>query len=218
MKKKINWILVLSLVITLVSLVILIGLIVILNLSSREYLKKLQLQKTTDLPPASPEIVLPSELLEQKSFYSGKKITLRGRVFQDSVVCIRKECPEEDSCCGCPEERNILVVDPNSVLNQQIKEKLTLLDFQGKSLCQREKGSCRYNCGDWINGGIYDIYGEFWAEAPPPGWNKSLEFYFKVKEKNLLKTTSFEDKIKSLFNDIKDLIQKQKTSGYYILQ
>lgn len=214
-KKKINWLLLISLIITFISLGILIGLIIVLNLSSSQYVKRLK--KTENLPSSSSEIVVPSEILSNKSLYSGKKINLRGRVLQDSVVCVRRECPEEDACCGCPEERDILVVDQNSVLNQQIKERLPLLDSQGKSFCRREKGSCRYDCGDWINGGIYDIYGEFWAEAPPLGLNKSFDFYFKVEGKNLLKTTSFKDKIEAFLNDIKNLIKKQKTSGYYIL-
>jgi len=211
-KGKINLIILLSLIITFASLIVVIWAVIKFNAASREILKNLKTPQEI-----SPKGISPSEVLNQKSAYSGKKITLRGRVTEAPVVCQKKDCPPDDACCGCPWERNLILIDENGILTSQTKESLRLLDKEGRSFCQRQKGSCQYQCGDWRKGGIYEIYGEFWAESPPPGWGKSMDFYFRVEDKKLSKSLGFGSKINLLFQDIKNLFRNLKTSGEYVL-
>jgi len=209
---KINLIILLSLIITIASLVVITWVVISFNIGRRQVPKNLITPKEV-----SPKGTSPSEVLNKKSFYSGKKINLKGRVVEIPVVCQKKECPSDDACCGCPWERNIALLDEKSVLTFQTKERFLLLDKEGKSFCQRKKGSCRYECGDWKIGGIYEVYGEFWAESPPPGWGKSLDFYFKVEDKKLSKTLGLGSRINFLIQDIKNLVRNLKTSGEYVL-
>jgi hypothetical protein len=211
-KGKINLIILLSLIITLASLIVVIWAVIKFNAACREILKNLKTPQEI-----SPKGISPSEVLNQKSAYSGKKITLRGRVTEAPVVCQKKDCPPDDACCGCPWERNLILIDENGILTSQTKESLRLLDKEGRSFCQRQKGSCQYQCGDWRKGGIYEIYGEFWAESPPPGWGKSMDFYFRVEDKKLSKSLGFGSKINLLFQDVKNLFRNLKTSGEYVL-
>jgi hypothetical protein len=211
-KGKINLIILLSLIITFASLVVIIWAVIKFNIASREILKNLKTPQEVSIKGISP-----SEVLNQKSAYSGKKITLRGKVTEAPVVCQKKDCPPDDACCGCPWERNLILLDEKGILTSQTKERLLLLDKEGKSFCQRQKGSCRYQCGDWKEGGIYEVYGDFWAETPPPGWGKSMDFYFKVEDKKLIKNLGLGGKINLLIQDIKNLFKALKTSGEYVL-
>jgi len=205
-KGKINLIILLSLVITFTSLMVISWMAINFSSARRGILKNLKNSKET-----SPKGIFPSEVLNKKSSYSGKKIILRGRVTEAPVVCQKKDCPRDDVCCGCPEERNLVILDEKNILTSQTKEGLRLLDKEGKSFCQREKGSCRYQCGDWKEGGVYEVYGEFWAEAPPPGWGKSMDFYFKVEDK------SIGERANLFFQEIKNMIKNFRTSGSYVL-
>ena len=211
-KEKINLIILLSLIITFISLVVVTLAAINLNITSRQILKNLKVPEET-----SSEGISPSEVLNKKSSYSGKMIIVRGKVVETPVVCEKKDCPSDDACCGCPWEREIALSDEKSILTSQTKEMLRLLDKGGRSFCQRQKGSCRYECGDWKEGGIYEVYGEFLAEAPPPGWSKSLDFYFEVEDKKLVRTLGLGSKIGILFQEIKSMINNLKTSGYYVL-
>lgn len=216
MKKrgKLNILLILTLGITFLSFTAIILLVILFNISSAQYLKQLKRQEP-EVPQE--EIVKPSEVLNKKSFYSGKKTVLRGKVIQEPAVCEKKECPNEDPCCGCPTERDLLIIDSDALLTSKSKEALKLLGKEGESFCQRERGSCRYLCSGWNSGAIYDVYGEFWAETPPPGWNKSLEYYFKVEGKNLVKTQNLGEKVNVFIEELKGIIKNIKTSGYYVL-
>jgi len=209
---RVNLILLLSLVITLVLLGVVILVVIYFNSTSKEFLKRL---KTPEEAPSS--LISPSEVLNKKSFYSGKKITVRGKLAEAPVVCQKKDCPPDDACCGCPWERNLILLDEKGILTSQTKESLRLLDKEGRGFCQRQKGSCQYQCGDWREGGIYEIYGDFWAETPPPGWGKSMDFYFKVEDKKLIKNLGLGGKINLLIQDIKNLFKALKTSGEYVL-
>ncbi|MGB9911024.1 MAG: hypothetical protein ACPLKP_00215 [Microgenomates group bacterium] len=213
-KGKLNILLILTLGITFLSFTAIIFLVILFNISSAQYLKQLKKQEP-QLP--NQETVKPSEVLNKKSFYSGKKIILRGKVIQESVVCEKKECPNDDPCCGCPSERDLLIIDSDALLTSKTKEALKLLGKDSESFCQREKGSCRYLCSGWNSGALYDVYGEFWAEAPPPGWNKSLEYYFTVEGKNLVKTQNFGERVNVLIEEVKGIFKNLRTSGYYVL-
>jgi len=211
-KERPNLIIILSLIITFASLIVIAWTAIRFNITSRQILKNLKISQEI-----SSKGISPSEALNQKSSYSGKKITLRGRVAEAPVVCQKKECSPDDSCCGCPLERNLVLLDEKGILTSQTKEALRLLDREGKSFCRREKGSCRYQCEDWKKQGVYEIYGEFWAESPPPGWGKSMDFYFKVEEKKLVVSLGLGAKINLLFQDIKNFFKSLKTSGEYVL-
>jgi len=211
-KGKINLIILLSLVITFASLIVVIWMARGFSAASRGIFKNLKTSQEV-----SPKGISPSEVLNKKSSYSGKKVTLRGRVVEAPVVCQKKDCPSDDACCGCPEERNLVILDEKNILTSQTKESLRLLDKEGKSFCQREKGSCRYQCGDWKEGGVYEVYGEFWAETPPPGWTKSIDFYFKVEDKRLVKSLGIGGRANLFFQEIKNIIKNVRTSGSYVL-
>jgi len=212
-KKKLNFFPLASLIITFLSFALVIYGGIILNEANRKRPKTYLSTSEEALFPA----LSPSEVLNKKSAYSGKKITVRGKVVEIPVVCQKKECPPDDTCCGCPEERGVALLDEKSVLISKTGERLELLSPEGESFCRREKGSCQYNCGDWRKGAIYEVYGEFKAEPPPPGWQKSLDFYFRVEEKRLVKNLSLGSKINFLIQDIKDLIKSLKKSGEYVL-
>jgi hypothetical protein len=110
-KGKANLIIILSLIITFTSLIVIIWTAVRFNITSRQILKNLKTSQEI-----SPKGISPSEVLNKKSSYSGKKIILRGRVAEAPVVCQKKECPPDDACCGCPEERNLVLLDEKSIL------------------------------------------------------------------------------------------------------
>lgn len=163
------------------------------------------------------EVITPSTLLNNRAKYSRQRVVIRGRTTREPAVCERKECPADDSCCGCPEERNLILNDSNVVLTSNSGGRLRLLDEQKQPLCQRRVGSCEYNCGEWKVGAIYDVTGNFFGEAPPPGWKMSLEYYFLVEDKSLVRTVGILDTIGNLFNEIKAQFQKLKTTGSYVL-
>jgi len=160
--------------------------------------------------------LIPSQILNNKSKYSQESITVRGKISFEAVVCERKECPAEDTCCGCPLMKDVVISDAGAVFTPKTKSRLKLLDTKGKSFCQREKSSCDYNCGDWISGAVYDVDGVFYAEPPPPGWKLSLDFYFQVKDKELIKKTGFKDLIGNVLEEIVGLVGKIKAPTYIL--
>ena len=164
------------------------------------------------------ERLIPSQILKDKIKYRGQKIWLRGRTALSPVVCEKKQCLQ-DTCCGCPDQRDIVVYDAGTILNNSGEEKLNLKDvFTGQSFCQRKQGSCDYDCGDWRKGAIYDIYGQLFADTPPPGWQKSLNYYFEAEGKTLVKNISFSESFGTFFNDIKEKFKSFQTSGQFVLR
>ena len=166
----------------------------------------------------SEERIIPSQVLRNKGKYHQEKFWLRGRVGLSPVVCEKKECPIEDSCCGCPNERDLYLYDAGVILKDSGEEKLKIRDiFTGKPFCQRKTGSCEYDCEDWNKGAIYDVYGKFFAEPPPSGWQKSLNYYFEVENKSLVKKINFLENLTNLGNEIKGKLQGWRSSGQYVL-
>ena len=161
--------------------------------------------------------LIPSQVLSNKSAYNQQEITIRGRVSPEPVVCEKEECPLDDSCCGCPTERNLALFDAGKLLTSE-EGGLRMLDAStGKPLCTRQLKSCDYLCGDWIKGAIYDVSGKFYAQPPPPGWKMSLEYYFQVEGKNLVKRVSFGESFGNLLSEIKEKLQNWRSSGQYVL-
>lgn len=214
-KKKISLGLVFSLGVSLGLLLFLIAVVIFFNLTNVKYFPYLK-KETGELKP-SEEVLIPSQILNNKSQYNKQRILVRGRVSEEPAVCEKKECPTSDPCCGCPSERDLLISDSEAILTSKTKGVLRLLGPNGKSLCQRRQGSCEYSCQDWVKGVIYDVSGTFFAEPPPPGWKLSLEYYFKVESKNLVKTTSLGESARNVFNDIKEMFKQLTTSGSYVL-
>ena len=163
------------------------------------------------------ESLSPSQILKDKNKYRQEKIWLRGRVTFSPVVCKKKQCPD-DACCGCPDQRDLVAYDTGTILNSSGQEKLNLKDvFTGQSFCQRKQGSCDYDCDDWRNGAIYDVYGKLFADTPPPGWQKSLNYYFEVESKTLVKTISFGESLRTIFDDLKEKFKGFGSSGQFVL-
>lgn len=162
----------------------------------------------------------PSQLLENRAKYKNQRLTLVGRVFQAPIVCERKECPKEDPCCGCQQERNLIISDAEAVIIEESIWRLRLLGPGEKAFCQRKPNSCEYECPEWKMDGIYEIKGTFFAEPPPSGtgWRMYFEFYFEVEEKRLIRKTDITEVPKRIFKGIQELIEKLRTSGYYVLQ
>ena len=149
--------------------------------------------------------------------YSGQNLTIRGKVVAEDLFCEKKSCPAEDSFCGCPETRDLLLKDPdNTIFSQESKSRLRLVDGNKDSLCQRILGTSKYDCGDWQSGAIYDVDGYFYAEKPVSGIAISLDFYFQVTRKNLISSAAsinwFTSLSQGLINALQGLF---KSSGYY---
>ncbi len=166
---------------------------------------------------SSEGVLKPSELLSNRAKHAGKRVVVQGRVSREPAVCEKKECPSDNPCCGCPEERSLILNDSNVVLTSNSGGRLRLLDQEKKPFCFLPAGSCNYECSGWEEGAIYDVTGNFFTETPPPGWKISLEYYFLVENKSLVKSVGILDTIGNLFNEIKAQFYKLKTSGSYVL-
>jgi len=163
------------------------------------------------------EVISPDEVLKDKISFHNKRVTLKGRVYKESVVCEKGDCPLDDPCCGCPENRNLIISEPKSFLNYRTEGKLKLLDKGGIAFCKRESFNCEYDCGDWEDGSIYNVTGDFFAQAPPPGWKSSLNYYFQVESKELVKDFGFKDVLANLFLGIKDKLFNLKNTNSFVL-
>lgn len=161
------------------------------------------------------ERLTPSQVLANKAKYDRQEVIIRGRINQEPTVCERKECPTNDICCGCPPERDLILADAGKVLTSQ--EGAMRLIEAGKSLCQRRPYSCDYDCGDWVKGAIYDVSGKFFADSPPPGWQMSLNYYFQIEGKELVKKVSFKETFGNFISEMKNKIASFKTSGQFVL-
>lgn len=168
---------------------------------------------------ALPEgILLPSQIFADKMKYNKQNIVMRGRVLLEPAVCEKKACPKEDSCCGCPYERNLFITDAGTLLTSKTAGHIRLIEPNGRPFCQRKPASCEYSCQDWEEGAIYNVFGAFFAESPPPGWKLSLEYYLTVTDKELVKRVLVGESISNFFNEITEMFKKLKTSGSYVLQ
>ena len=151
-------------------------------------------------------ILTPGEILAGQVKYNRQRVTLRGRVNIEMVVCERQECPVGDVCCGCPLKRDLRIDDPEASLISGGEKILSLVDAQGQSFCQRSLTSCDYDCQEWVLGGVYDVRGTFLTDT------------FQVESKTLVKKPNPLDSVKNFFLAIKKKIGGLQTSGSYILQ
>lgn len=161
--------------------------------------------------------LVPSEVLKNKSTYNGEEIVIRGKVSPAPVVCKQGDCPADDSCCGCPDERDLLIVDSGVILVAKTKERLRLLDYGSQSFCRRLPSSCEYDCQGWLDGAIYDVEGIFFAEPPLAGWGLSLDQYFEVEGKNLVRKAGFQEVLENIFAEIKGMLKSLGGPSFYVL-
>jgi len=163
--------------------------------------------------------ISPSQLLEKRSVYKDKKLTIVGKIGQSPVTCERKDCPKEDPCCGCPDTRNLEIVDADKIVLEESVWRLRLTALGDQPLCQRRANSCDYECSDWQIGDTYQVKGIFFAELPPmgTGWRMYFDFHFEVQNKELLKKANILDFPGRVIKTIQSLIKKLTTSGQYVL-
>jgi hypothetical protein len=167
------------------------------------------------------EFVYPSEVLKDKRGYMGKELTIRGETALATTTCSRTECPESDPCCGCPDERNLILIDRGGKLLKQTGGILKLLASGERPFCQRVIGSCDYECPGWEVGVVYDVQGTFYAEPPPPGSSSNLflDFYFEVLGQKAVEGTSFSERADRITSAVRGLIERLFGSAdFYVLQ
>lgn len=180
----------------------LIGYVIWFSLTNSRYVKLSPVGQ--NLPAEG--ILVPSEVLNSQAGYNQQRITLRGKVEPEMVVCERKECPAGDICCGCPPERNLKIVDAEASLISPSQKILRVTSPTGESLCQRSKINCDYDCQDWLLGGVYDVRGLFLTDT------------LQVEGKVLVGKPNPLDSVKNFFLEMKKKISGLRTSGSYILQ
>ena len=203
-------------VILILEVVIVVGLVFVLF--------KLILPQTANFQqePSQGEIttevvITPSDILANKARYNNQNLVVRGRVTLERVVCQKMDCPAEDKCCGCPEERNLAIKDQAKPLGSEEKGLLRLFDSKHQPLCQRSKTSCDYHCGDWIDDAIYDVSGIFFAEPPTTGLKMSFNYFLQVEDKKIVQKSGIGDFVKNAFNDAVKKFKEWTTSGSYVL-
>ena len=152
--------------------------------------------------------VLPSVILNDKYKYKDQELLLKGEVILAPAVCEKKDCPESDPCCGCPQQRNLMVVDPGGRYFRETGGILRILGKNNLPYCERMVDSCDYDCPDWEIGSVYEVNGIFFAEPPPRGTALSLffDYYFQVENARVVEGTNIGERAGRLFSAIKDLV------------
>ncbi len=162
----------------------------------------------------------PSQVLENKYAYLDKNLFLVGMVTMEPVTCARKECPKEDTCCGCPAERDLVIADQDKVVVKDTSYLLRLFAPGQLAYCVRVPGSCDYQCPGWEINDVYQVRGTFFGDPPDKGtaWRPFLDFYFEVSEAQVITQAKSTDWLKRVFKGIEETVQQLRNSGYYILQ
>lgn len=165
--------------------------------------------------------LIPSQVLEDKAAYKNTRMTLAGRVEMTAVTCRRQECPTDDECCGCPQERDLILKDFDKELLKDTAWRMKLLDQDKNSFCRREAGSCDYVCDGWTEGDIYLVEGTFFADPPPPGsgWRIYEDVHFEVNRFSLLRKGSGWDWPGRVVNALQELVGSlKKQNDLYVIQ
>lgn len=169
----------------------------------------------------SVEALRPSDVLNNMSAYRDQRITLAGRTQLATVACTRQDCPKEDTCCGCPEERNLLLADYDKELMQDSAWQMRLFSKDEEPFCRREPGSCDYQCRGWTIGDIYEVEGSFFADPPPPGsgWRLYEDFYLVVSDFRMVEESSRWDIPGRFGRGLRELWEGlRKAGGQYVLR
>jgi hypothetical protein len=163
--------------------------------------------------------LFPSELTIAKTKYNNQPIELRAKVSTAPIVCQKKECASNDSCCGCPDTRDLIASDFRASLSSSGPvDLLKLRDVNNQPICQRKTNSCNYDCQGWENGSIYDMSGTFVFEQGPAGWNRPKDLYVKVSDKSLIRFLGMQESFGQIFEKIGSIFSGFKgDSGTYVL-
>lgn len=160
---------------------------------------------------------LTREVLANKAKYANQYLVIRGKVQPEPVVCERKICPKNDPCCGCKEKKNLIMSDAEASFLADEPGRLPIFNPGKEPFCTRSYGSCDYDCQDWKLGGLYEMKGTFFAEAPIAGSGVSLwEFYFEVENKAQVTEAKAISLPEKFIGNLKELVKKLRTLGYYI--
>jgi len=162
------------------------------------------------------QVITPKSILSAKSQYNGKLVTVRGKLNYEPVVCQKMECPVQDKCCGCPQERRLSLLEPQSNLSQGTLS-FPIVDTDNTPFCQRIENSCDYDCQGWKEGQTYDVSGKFYSQSPPPGWKLSLDYYFVATSKEPVSGISLGSPVGNLFQNIKKFFSSLSGEGSYVL-
>ena len=163
------------------------------------------------------KVVKPSEVLANKAKYANRKLIVRGKILEDKVVCERRTCPANDSCCGCPPKKNLVIADADLPFLSDVSRELPIFGPEEEPLCTRKQGSCDYDCPGWQLGGVFDVEGTFLAEAPIAGSGIQLwQFHLEVISQRPAPKTETSSFLEEIKGNIQEIIKQLRTSGYYV--
>lgn len=167
------------------------------------------------IKPVEAEVLTPTKIISRIEKYNNQTVTVRGVTDQEAVVCEKRECPAGDSCCGCPQTKNLILTDPGIILENKLQSQLTLLGVDLEPLCRRQEKSCQYLCSDWVRGALYDATGIFHGEKQL-GLSVVVNLNFQVQNKEMVKNLNFFDSIGRFFEILKQALGQFKTSGSFV--
>lgn len=165
--------------------------------------------------PVEAEILTPGQLISQAAKYNNQTVTVRGVTDWEAVICEKRECPAGDACCGCPQTKNLILTDPEIVLENKLQSQLTLLSADLEPLCTRQDNSCQYFCPDWVRGALYEIKGVFHGESQA-GLRVTVNLNLQVQNKEMVKNLNFFDSLVRFFEGLKQSFSQFKTSGSFV--
>lgn len=165
--------------------------------------------------PVEDEVLTPGKLISQISKYNNQTVTVRGVIDQETVVCEKRECPAGDSCCGCPQNKNLILTDNQVFPDNKLQRTLNLLGADLQLLCERQINSCQYACQDWVKGAVYDVTGIFHGEKQL-GLSVIVNLNLQVQSKVIVKNLNFLDSMGRFFDGLKQTFSQLKTSGSFV--
>lgn len=160
--------------------------LVLIGVSVYDYTKRIKVPTVAPTPKIMALTGLnPSDILTDVLFYADKEVTIKGKVVYGEKSCTKKVCSDDDKCCGCSNNIDLVIRDTSVDLLNQSGE-IRIFGPGKASFCQKKTGSCDYDCDDWEVGSIYSLTANFIVVFPPRGIGLSrgyLEYYLEVKDK-----------------------------------
>ena len=196
-------------------MVLLVGLVIIAFFAFYFYNLNAKNNFLNQPKPVEAEILTPAKLISESVKYHNQIITVRGVTDQEAVVCEKKECPAEDTCCGCPESKNLILLEPQMTLENKLQSRLPLLDAKLEPLCRRGINSCQYVCSDWVRGALYDVTGIFHGEKQL-GLSVVVNLNLQAQSKEIVKNLNFFDSMANFFEGLKQAVTQFNTSGTFV--
>lgn len=160
-------------------------------------------------------VLTPGQLISQTAKYNNQPVTVRGIIDQETVVCEKRECPVDDTCCGCPQNKNLILTEAQIAIENKLQTTLSLLGANSEVLCQRQTGGCQYDCPGWVKGAVYDVTGIFHGEKQL-GLSVIVNLNLQVKSKEMVKKLSLFDSLNRFWDGLKQTFGEFKTSGTFV--